>query len=74
MSIRVEQIEIIFSNKAKYGEWEDFKNRKGPYQSVENREAVFDSLRPGRPRMDIKYKKGEKIVSSSESVEEAIDL
>ena len=52
-----------FLNFLKYGEWEDFKNRKGNYQSIENNEAHFDSSRPGRPEIRKKFEKGEKITS-----------
>ena len=45
-------------NLTKYGEWEDYKNKTGNYESVEDNDAFYDSTRPGRPEIKKKYKKG----------------
>ena len=49
-----------FENLKKYGEWEDYKNKKGNYESADDNDAVYESTRPGRPEIKRLYKKGTK--------------
>ena len=47
-------------NQKKYGEWEDYKNKTGNYESADDNDAIFESSRPGRPEIKKLYKKGTK--------------